>query len=199
MIGSLRGELLLCDGTELLVEVSGVGYRVQVTPSTAGGAAEGAELFLHVHHHIREDASVLYGFTDAEERRVFETLIATHGVGPSMALAILSVHTPVALAEAVATEDTGALCLVPGVGKKTAERLLVELRSKLTVADIDVRDTSPAARVAGDGPEAVRSDVREALTGLGYASEEIARVLVDLPVDDSGEALREALRRLAVA
>ena len=199
MIGSVRGELLSRDGTELLVEVAGLGYRLQVTPATAAGTTVGEEVFLQVHHHIREDAAVLYGFSSADERKVFETLIATHGVGPSMALAILSVHGPTALAEAVAAEDVGALCLVPGGGKKTAARLLVELRSKLTVADIDVSDATRSTATGADRPDSVRSDVREALVGLGYGSEEIAGVLADLPADDSGEALREALRRLAVA
>lgn len=199
MIGSLRGEVLLRDGTEVLLEVSGVGYRLQTTPATAAGVSVGEEAFLHVHHHVREDAEVLYGFSGAEERKVFETLIGTHGVGPAMALAILSVHGPAALAEAVAAEDVGALCLVPGVGKKTAARLLVELRSRLTVAEVDLSDAVDPAAGPGHRPESIRSDVREALVGLGYGSDEIAGVLADLPDGDSGEALREALRRLAVA
>jgi holliday junction DNA helicase RuvA len=197
MIGSLRGELLDRHGTELLVEVSGVGYRVQATPAVAGDLTVGGELFLHVHHHRREDAEVLYGFLSLDDRRVFETLIGTHGVGPSLALAILSVHSPMALAEAVATDDVGALCLVPGVGRKTAARLLVELKSRLSVAEIDV---TAATVAAGSGPPSVRADVREALAGLGYGNDEIGRVLSDLPeADDTGELLREALQRLAVA
>ncbi len=141
---------------------------------------------------------VLYGFPSSDERRVFETLIGTHGVGPSMALAILSVHTPSALAEAVATDDTAALCLVPGVGKKTATRLLVELKSRLALPEPDSGVSSAGGAAASGTPQSVRTDVREALVGLGYGPDEISRVLADLPEGDTGEALREALKRLAV-
>lgn len=202
MIGSLRGELLDRHGTELLIEVGGVGHRVQVTPSTAAAFTTGDKAFVHVHHHVREDAQVLYGFPTIDDRRVFETLVATHGVGPALALAILAVHSPSALVEAVASEDVGALCLVPGVGRKTAARLLVELKSRLSIAEIDVTESSTSRAGAPSGSP--RADVREALAGLGYGNDEIGRVLSDLPesVDgagDTGELLREALRRLAVA
>lgn len=199
MIASLRGELLCREGSALVVEVGGVGYRVQVTPQTAVGVESGAELFLHTHHHIREDAQVLYGFLSADERDCFETLIATHGVGPAMALAILSIHSPAELAEVVTTEDSAALCLVPGVGKKTASRLLVELKSRLAVPEPSTGELSGGTRMTADGAPSVRSEVREALVGLGYGAEEIAGVVTDLPEEDTGEALREALRRLAVS
>lgn len=197
MIGSLRGELLLRDGTELLVEVGGVGYRVQVTPDTAATAsAAGEQVFLHVHHHRREDAETLYGFASVDERRVFETLIGTHGVGPALALAILSVHDPEGLRRVVAGEDVAALCLVPGVDKKTAARLLVELSSRLE-APTGAAPT-PSAR-PGAAPS-VRDDVREALAGLGYGPDEVARTVADLPDEgDTSDLLREALRRLAAA
>lgn len=199
MIASVRGELLQRDGAALVVEVGGLGYRVQVTPETAMSLTVGQEAFLHVHHHIREDSQVLYGFASAEERQVFETLIATHGVGPAMALAILSVHTPTALAEAVATDDTAALCLVPGVGKKTATRLLVELKSRLVVPELETTSSGVVDLSAPAVARSVRSDVREALLGLGYGADEISRVLADLPEADTSEALREALKRLAVS
>jgi holliday junction DNA helicase RuvA len=121
MIGSLRGELL--DRTlsgEVLVEVGGVGYRVVVSPSTAIAVGDiGQQVFLHVHHHIREDAQTLYGFTSRDERISFEALLSAHGVGPALALAILSVHPPASLSRVLADDDLAALCLVPGVGKKT--------------------------------------------------------------------------------
>ncbi len=200
MIGSLRGRLLDRgpDG-ELLVEVGGVGHRVQVTPTTAVAVGEvGTEVFVHVHHAVRDDSETLYGFTTIEERRVFETLIGTHGVGPALALAILSVHGPAALARAVADDDVAALCLVPGVGKKTAARLLVELKSRL-----EVPETVPVPVPAGgagvvDGGPGVRADVRTALEGLGYGPDEIRHVLADLAPDgEATELLRDALRRLA--
>lgn len=199
MIASVRGELLQRDTGALLVEVGGLGYLVQVTPDTAAFLTVGQEAFLHVHHHIREDAQVLYGFRSAEERGVFETLIGTHGVGPGLALAILSIHTPSALAEAVATDDRGALCLVPGVGSKTATRLLVELKSRLVLPEAEPASQTEVGRLEPGHRQSVRSDVREALVGLGYGSEEISRAIVDLPEGDTGEALREALKRLAVS
>ena len=145
MIGSLRGVLLerWSDG-EVLVEVAGVGYRVTVAPATSVDLGEtGREVFLHIHHHRREDAETLYGFLRADERLAFEALLGAHGVGPSLALAILSVHPPAALQRVLAADDLDALCLVPGVGKKTAARLLVELKSRLDVPGLD------AAAVAG--------------------------------------------------
>lgn len=200
MIGSLRGELLDHSTGELLVEVSGTGYRIQVTPATVGEVGEvGEVVFLHVHHHRREDAELLFGFTSIDERRVFETLISTHGVGPSLGLAILSVHSPIGLRHVLANDDVAALCLVPGVGKKTAARLLVELKSRLEVPAGDAAGAAVAA-TGGSGTGSVRTDVRDALAGLGYANDEIARVLSDLPADgDSSDVLRQALQRLAAA
>ena len=199
MIGSLRGTLLDRDASELIVEVGGLGYRVQVTPATAVGVGEvGGEVFVHVHHAVREDAQTLYGFHTVDERRVFETLIGTHGVGPALGLAILSVHDPAGLRAVLAADDVSALCLVPGVGKKTAARLLVELKSRLDLPEVDLTASTGAA--LGGGPPSVRSDVRDALANLGYGPDEIARAVVDLPSEgDSSDLLREALRRLAAA
>ena len=135
MIGSLRGQLLDRSAeSELLIEVGGLGYRVLVTPSTAVSVgAVGTEVFVHTHHAVREDSDTLYGFTTVDERRIFESLIGAHGVGPALGLAILSVHDPVALRAAVAHDDLAALCLVPGVGRKTAARLVMELKSRLDI------------------------------------------------------------------
>jgi Holliday junction DNA helicase RuvA len=197
VIGSLRGTLLERSGSELLVDVGGLGYRVQATPATAITIGEiGGEVFVHVHHAVREDAQTLYGFPTSDERRVFETLIGTHGVGPALALAILSVHDPAALRQVLATDDVAALCLVPGVGKKTAARLLVELKSRLDLPDVDLGATAVA--VSSGGVPSVRADVRDALANLGYGPDEIGRALQDMPTDgDTSELLREALQRLA--
>lgn len=199
MIGSLRGELL--DRTlsgEVLVEVGGVGYRVVVSPATAVAIGEvGDQVFLHVHHHIREDAQTLYGFSTRDDRIAFEALLSAHGVGPALALGILSVHPPASLARVLADDDLAALCLVPGVGKKTAQRLLVELKSKLDIPDLD------GASVPGGGgstASSTRSDVHDALAGLGYGPDEIREAIRDLPSDgDPSVLLKEALKRLAVA
>jgi Holliday junction DNA helicase RuvA len=207
MIGSLRGRVLDRTEQEVLVEVGGVGYRVLVSPSTAvalGGV--GDEALVHIHHHVREDAQTLYGFASAGERRCFEALLGAHGVGPALALAILSVHSPESLQRTLADDDIAALCLVPGVGKKTAARLLVELKSRFSAADIDL------ARVAvggnggtGNGSDSahasapsLRADVRDALAALGYGPDEIREALVDVP--DEGDVallLKQALQRLA--
>ncbi|MGH9152901.1 MAG: Holliday junction branch migration protein RuvA, partial [Acidimicrobiales bacterium] len=120
MIGSLRGVVLdRLSPSEVLVEAGGVGYRVAVSPAVLAAATPGHTLFLHVHTHVREDAIVLYGFADADARRCFEALLGAHGVGPALAMAILSALSPPALRRAVAADDAAALTSVPGVGRKT--------------------------------------------------------------------------------
>lgn len=193
MIGSLRGTVLerTDDGTAL-VEVGGVGYLVSVTPRTLAELEPGSPAFLHVHHHIREDAQTLFGFLHRDERTTFQVLIATHGIGPALALAILGTHSPSALVDIVASNDLAALTLVPGVGKKTAERLLVELRNRLS---LPILDTVPVG--AGAGGPSVMGDVREALAGLGYAPDEIRDALRELPAaGDAATLLRDALKLL---
>ena len=197
MIGTLRGELIDRSGGEVIIEVAGVGYRVTVSPATAVALGElGEQVFVHVHHHYREDDQTLYGFTSREERITFEALISAHGVGPALGLAILGVHDPAGLQTVLATEDLAALCLVPGVGKKTAQRLLVELKEKLDMPDVDLTAVSSPATASG---ATELNDVREALTGLGYGAEEIQAAMKDLPVDgDASVLLKQALQRLAV-
>jgi Holliday junction DNA helicase RuvA len=199
MIGSLRGTLLDRSvrgaAAEVLVEVGGVGYRAVVAPRTMAELGElGDQVFLWTHQHVREDALGLYAFAARDERDCFEALIGAHGVGPALALAILAVHTPNRLRRALADGDADALTLVPGVGKKTAARLLVELQSRLDVPELEVVLT-------GDGstPPPARADLRAALAGLGYEADEVRSVLRELPDDgDLDTLLRDALRLLAV-
>lgn len=197
MIGSLRGVLQerLEDG-QVLVEVAGVGYRVTVTPTTSVSVGEvGQEIFLHIHHHFRESDQTLFGFLSRQERRCFETLLSAHGVGPSLALAVLGVHGPNELVRLIAEEDVSSLCLVPGIGKKTASRLLIELKDSLDIsAELDAANTG-----TGADRRSAMVEVQEALGGLGYSLEEIRPVLADLAGDDPSVLLREALQRLAVA
>ena len=197
MIGSLRGVLQerLEDG-QVLVEVAGVGYRVTVTPTTSVSVGEvGQEIFLHIHHHFRESDQTLFGFLSRQERRCFETLLSAHGVGPSLALAVLGVHGPNELVRLIAEEDVSSLCLVPGIGKKTASRLLIELKDSLDIsAELDAVNTG-----TGADRRSAMVEVQEALGGLGYSLEEIRPVLADLAGDDPSVLLREALQRLAVA
>lgn len=203
MIGSLRGALAWRGGDEVCVEVAGVGYRVTVMPTTSVSLGEaGAEVYLHIHHHVREDASVLYGFAGIDERVTFEVLIGTHGVGPALAMAILGVHPPTALARVLADDDIDALCLVPGVGRKTGARLLVELKNRLDVGDpaTAVMAGGSHSMTADGGVASARGDVRDALLSLGYQPDEVAALVRELPeVDDSSELLRLALQRLAVS
>jgi Holliday junction DNA helicase RuvA len=194
MIGSLRGTVLERHGDSVvLLEVGGVGHLVNVTPRTLAELEPTAQVFLHVHHHIREDAQSLFGFLHREERQTFEILIATHGVGPALAMAILATHTPNALIDAVTSADLAMLTLVPGVGKKTAERLLIELKNRLSLPVLD-----PVGAIAGgqgSGGSAV-TDVREALAGLGYGPDEVRDALRDVSTADSATMLRDALKAL---
>ncbi len=194
MIGSLRGVLVDRPSTgEVIVEVGGVGYRASVPTSVwAGLGGAGSEVFLHVHTHVREDAIVLFGFAHADERRCFEALLGAHGVGPSLALAILSSMSPASLSTAVLEDDVDTLCLVPGVGKKTAARLLLELKARLDLPTL-----------GGDGVDggtggSPRGEVRAALVELGYGPEEIRGVLDIVDEDEPVEEMvRSALRQLA--
>ena len=204
MIGSLRGTLLdRSTAGEVLIEVAGVGYRATMGPAAALTLGDvGSEVFVWVHHHIREDAQALYAFSGRDERTCFEALLGAHGVGPSLALAILSVHRPDALRGVLASDDVDALCLVPGVGKKTAARLLVELKSRLDAGEIDAAAISAAAGGSTSSERPVLADVRDALAGLGYGPDEVAAVLREVraePGDDAGDVLKRALQHLAVA
>jgi Holliday junction DNA helicase RuvA len=199
MIGTLRGSLAARTATsEIIVEVGGVGYRVSVTPATAAalGTAPGDPVFLHVHTHVREDAIVLYGFLHADERRCFEALLGAHGVGPSLALNVLAVLSPAALSTAVLEDDIETLCAVPGIGRKTAARLLIDLKSRL-----DLPDLSGMPEGVSIGGRSAQAEARAALVELGYGPEEIRGALDGLPEARDGldveGILRLALRELA--
>jgi Holliday junction DNA helicase RuvA len=211
VIGLLRGAVVLRTGEgEVIIDVGGVGYRVAVTPATAaalrgGGGAGSAEATLYVHTHVREDAIVLYGFVHDDERRCFEVLLGSHGVGPALALAIMAALSPAALSTAVLEEDLDTLCTVPGVGRKTAARLLIELKSRLDLPDLSLSGVGVGAAGMGvDGAgtsrtsRTSRAEARAALSELGYAPDEIRGALDGLR-DDVGveEMLRLALRELA--
>ncbi len=203
MIGSLRGTLLeRSQLNEVLIEVLGVGYRVTVSPATVVELGDrDDEVFLYIHHHRREDAETLYGFRSRDERVCFEALLGAHGVGPALALAIMSVHAPGALRQVLADDDLAALCLVPGVGKKTAARLLVELKSRLDIPELDAAVPVAAGGATSGRPvsASARADVRDALTSLGYQPDEVLGVLREIPDDgDPSALLRDALQRLAV-
>ncbi|MFA5081585.1 MAG: Holliday junction branch migration protein RuvA [Hydrogenophilaceae bacterium] len=189
MIGRLTGTLLEKHPPQIVVDVHGVGYEVDVPMSTFYNLpAQGEQVALFTHFSVREDAQQLYGFGSAKEREVFRTLIKISGVGPKLALSVLSGMNADELAQAVAMQETGRLVKIPGVGKKTAERLLLELKGKLA-------DALPS--VAGS-PANVAHDALNALMALGYSDKEALPVLKQLPEGASlEESIRQALKLLA--
>jgi Holliday junction DNA helicase RuvA len=195
MIASLRGHLAeaLPDGA--VIEVGGVGYRVFLTPKALAGLPRDGEVLVHTVTYVREDTLALYGFATVDERRAFEQLLGATGVGPKLALAVLSVHSPDALRRAVAAGDADALTLVPGVGRKGAARLILELRGRLGDGEPE-----PPVEVAG---RPAYAEVREALGALGYGPAEVKAALAALPADAGAlateELLRLALRGLGTA
>ena len=161
MIAHLRGRLFAKDPGHVIVEAGGVGYEVIISvPTFTALPAEGAEVSLHVYTQVREDVLALYGFLDLKEKRLFERLITVSGVGPRLAVTILSGLSPERTVNAIRAQDHATLTHIPGVGKKLAERLVVELKDKL-----DDMAVAPAAVVSA-GPAA--EDVLSALTNLGY-------------------------------
>jgi Holliday junction DNA helicase RuvA len=177
MIGRLRGTLVGKSDGSVLVDVGGVGYVVAVTPRTQAGLPSiGEEAVLHTHLHVREDQLSLFGFDATPDKDLFAMLLGVSGVGPKVGLAILATMTPDQFRLAVVSGDTAALTAVPGIGKRSAEKLMVELRPKMD-ASLEASSVS--------GP---MSEVREALASLGYAPDEIRDTLAamshDLSVED---------------
>ena len=201
MIASLRGVVterraVGDTAVELVVDVNGVGYRLVVAPRTATGLQLGHEASLAVHTHVRESAITLYGFASAEERTAFELLLGAHGVGPGLALAILSIHDPSELAQVIANGNVDALKLVPGVGQKTAARLLLELQARFDYFSADGLPGS--ATYQSNRQASVSHEVGEALAQLGYAPDEVRTATRSLPEEGTVEdLLRLALRSLA--
>lgn len=191
MIGKLTGTLLEKNPPEVLVDCHGVGYEVQVPMSTFYNLPQvGQPISLLTHFIVREDAQLLYGFATAQERQTFRDLIKISGVGPRMALSLLSGLSIEELAQAVATQEAGRLVKVPGIGKKTAERLLLELKGKLGDAVV----TGAAAQVKSDA----QADILQALLALGYSDKEASACLKQLPVDIGvSEGIKLALKGLS--
>lgn len=189
MIGRLHGKLLEKNPPQILIDVSGVGYEVDVPMSTFCNLPEvGGELTLYTHFVVREDAELLYGFATLAERAVFRALIKISGVGPKIALALLSGITVDQLKDAVDRGETGLLTKVPGIGKKTAERLVLELKGKLA---------GTGAATAAVPTSGARADVAAALIALGYSKREAAAATKKLPEDCTvNDGLRLALKSL---
>jgi len=188
MIGKLTGVIAEKSPPQVLIDVQGVGYEVDVPMSTFYNLpALGERTSLLIHFVVREDAQILYGFLSAEERATFRQLIKISGVGPKMALSLLSGLSIAELAQAVAKQELGRLVKVPGIGKKTAERLLLELKGKLAT------DLSTPISVANDN----QADILQALLALGYSEKEAGAALKLLPEDVGvSEGIKLAMKRL---
>ena len=190
MINRLRGQLVEKDIEGVVIDVAGVGYRASASASTLRALPPiGEECVLHTRMVVREDAMLLFGFADRGERVAFDSLMAVSKVGPKLALAILSTLSPQEIAESVGRGDVVKLASVPGLGRKTAERLVLELRGKnLAAFDPGIL----GGNVGGPYVEA-----REALAALGYSIEEAEKALKDVPPQDSAQRyVKEALRRI---
>ena len=201
MIASVRGRVLALRLDSVVVEVGGVGLLLSATPATIAGLRLGAEAELTTSLVVREDSLTLFGFAEADERDVFEAVQTVSGVGPRLALAMLAVHTPDGLRRAVAAQDLNALMKVPGIGRKGAQRLVLELSDRLgptvgAVAPVGVDGVVPVS------PGRVHDQVVEALVGLGWSARQAAdavEIVVQQPdgdTDDVPAVLRSALRHL---
>ncbi len=194
MIGSLRGRLIFKQAPQIVVECQGVGYEVETPMSTfLDLPATGQELFIYTHHLVREDAQTLYGFTSERERELFQALLKISGVGAKMGLAILSAMGVADFQRCIEYEDAGMLVKIPGVGKKTAERLIIEMRDKVA----KLPSAAGRARVAVDASP--RSEAVDALISLGYKPKEVNKLIGDMDVENCSaeDIIRLALKHAA--
>ena len=199
MIERLRGTLVEKDGEGVVVDVSGVGYRALVPVGAIGSLPPlGEECVMHTRMVVREDAISLFGFATKEERAAFDALTAVSKIGPKLAVAALSTLSPAEISTAVARDDAVKLATVPGLGKKTAERVVLELKGK-DFAVFAPEGITPNGSVAVEPGAGTYMEAREALTGLGYSLEEAEQAMREVPDEKTGTVegyVREALRRI---
>jgi holliday junction DNA helicase RuvA len=194
MIAAVRGEVMVRRPDHVVIDAAGVGYRLTVSAETLKAVpASGSDAFLHAELIAREDSLALYGFSSEEERDLFRLLISVGGVGPKVAIATLSGGSPRILLRAIAAGDAKRFQAVPGIGKRTAERIIVELREKVTGA----LEEEVAVAAADDGDP--RSLARDGLVNLGYAPLEAEQLLDDIEGEDPQELVAAALRKAAAA
>jgi holliday junction DNA helicase RuvA len=198
MIAHLHGKVSHRGADHVVVDVRGVGYLVHVTPGE-NIPPRGEPVELHTSLQVREDAMTLFGFTDRGSLTLFTMLLSSSGVGPKLALAALGTHRPDVLRTAIAGADVATLTAVPGIGKKVAERLILELKDKVGAPDLPVEGTAASATAAAD--RQVLGEVRDALLGLGYSASEAQDALaaVGTADGDAADLLRQALRHLGAA
>ncbi len=194
MIAAVRGEVMVRRPDHVVIDAGGVGYRLTVSAETLKAVpASGSDAFLHAELIAREDSLALYGFSSEEERDLFRLLISVSGVGPKVAIATLSGGSPRILLRAIAAGDAKRFQAVPGIGKRTAERIIVELREKVTGA----LEEEVAVAASDDGDP--RSLARDGLVNLGYAPLEAEQLLDDIEGDDPQELVAAALRKAAAS
>lgn len=201
MIGQIRGLILEKQPPQLLLDVHGVGYEIDAPMSTFYRLPDiGQEVVLHTHFVVREDAHHLYGFYDREERTLFRILLKVNGVGPRLALTILSSMTPDEFVRSVIHQDTEGLVRLPGVGKKTAERLIVEMRDKLSDWQKNISPDSKKTIAKNDGRQQVIQDTIAALIALGFKREEANRTVTKLEDGTltSEEMIRRSLKEIVI-
>jgi len=189
MIGRLRGLLVAKRPDGVVVDVGGVGYEANVTTRTLAALPSiGEEIVLHTHLYVREDALTLFGFSDERDQEIFRILLSGSGIGPKVALAMLSSMTADELHTVIVAEDVDGLCVVPGIGKRSAQKIVLELKPKLS-----------GLSVVGSVSSPTRQQVREALEGLGYGAAEIGSVIGEVDGELSvAEQIRTALQALGV-
>jgi Holliday junction DNA helicase RuvA len=195
MIGSLRGRLTFKQAPQIIIECAGVGYELETPMSTfLELPAAGSDIFLNTHFLVREDAQILYGFATLDERLMFRSLLKVNRVGAKLALGILSAMTTNDFCRCVELEDTGTLSKIPGVGKKTAERLIIEMRDRINVAVPGGAGRAPTSFAA-----TARSEATDALVALGYKLNEVNALIGKLKIDDHSAAdiIRLALKQVA--
>ncbi|MEX0618047.1 MAG: Holliday junction branch migration protein RuvA [Pseudohongiellaceae bacterium] len=199
MIGRIRGTLLTKQATDILVDVGGLAYEVHVPLSTLYVLPDtGAELILHTHYVVREDAHQLFGFAEEKERRLFRGLIKVNGVGPKLALTILSGMEVDDFVRTISSNDINSLIRMPGVGKKTAERLIVEMRDRLAEWHVEGAGVTDGGLRAADNRSQLVRDAETALTSLGYKPAEAARAVSRVSKERADISDSESLIRLAL-
>jgi Holliday junction DNA helicase RuvA len=196
MIGSIRGRLAGKQAPHIVLECNGVGYEIETPMSTFLDLPQsGTEIFLYTHLLVREDAQILYGFATDDERALFRTLLKVNRVGAKMALGVLSAMTASDFRRCVEYEDAAMLSKVPGIGKKTAERLIMEMRDKVDKVGVP---SLPGQKIAVEA--SARSEAFDALVALGYKANEVNKLLGTLDIDDKSaeDIIRQALKQAAL-
>ncbi|AGA58624.1 Holliday junction DNA helicase, RuvA subunit [Thermobacillus composti KWC4] len=203
MIDYIRGPVAHIEEEWIVVDVAGVGYRV-FTPNPYAFAVSGEPVTVYTHHHVREDAALLFGFATREEQRLFRALLEVSGIGPKVALGVLAGARPEAIAAAIRQENVAFLTKLPGIGRKTAQRMILDLKDKLDrgtgigpASGMDDLPAEPAA-AGGQGAGTAWPEAREALAALGYTAAEIDRVWQTISGSVSGEETADALVKRAL-